>query len=218
MYSILKYISNISIFSNSLIKICQNTTLKIMKKYIITGGPHSGKSSVLKLLEKQGIQVMHETARLIILEDQEKKKLDPSYHHLYPWEDQSIFCRRCHERQLEREKELTGDMAILDRSIIDNLAYAAVEKIELAPKIYKDIENAGYEKKVFFLELLPSYKTDRQRKDSEEQVKAVHRELYNVYSDLGFEIISIPVFSEDKDTNIMKRVEFILKHILRPPV
>ncbi|MGD9159570.1 MAG: AAA family ATPase [Desulfobacteraceae bacterium] len=189
-----------------------------MKKYIITGGPYSGKSSVLELLEKQGIQVMRETARLIIREDQEKKKSDPSYQHLYPWEDQSIFCRRCHERQMEREKELSGDMVILDRSIIDNLAYAAVEKIELNPKIYKDIDNAGYEKKVFFLELLPSYKTDTQRKDSEEQVKAVHRELHNVYSSLGFEIISIPVFSDDKDANIMKRAEFILEHILSTPV
>jgi len=184
-----------------------------MKKYIITGGPHSGKSSVLKLLEKQGIQVMHETARLIILEDQEKKKADPSYHYLYPWEDQSIFCRRCHERQLEREKELSGDIVILDRSIIDNLAYAAVEKIELEPKIYKDIDNAGYEKKVFFFELLRSYKTDKQRKDSEDQVKAVHRELYNVYSRLGFEIIDIPVFSEYKYNNIIKRAENILTHL-----
>ena len=184
-----------------------------MKKYIITGGPHSGKSRVIKLLEQRGIQVLHETARLIIQEDQEKKKLDPSYHYLYPWEDQNIFCRRCHERQLEREKELSGDVVILDRSMIDNLAYAAVEKIKLNPKIYKDIVDAGYEKKVFFFELLSSYKTDPQRKDSEEQVKAVHKELYNVYSNLGFKIIKIPVFSEDKDTNIMMRTEAVLQHI-----
>jgi len=189
-----------------------------MKKYIITGGPHSGKSSVLELLEKQGIQVLHETARLIIQEDQEKKKLDPSYNYLYPWEDQNIFCRRCHERQLEREKELTGDLAILDRSVIDNLAYAAVEKIDLNPKIYKDIADAGYEKKVFFFELLNSYKTDSQRKDSEEQVKAVHGELYNIYRNLGFEIIDVPLFSEDKNTSIKKRAEFILNHIVTTPV
>jgi predicted ATPase len=186
-----------------------------MKKYIITGAPHSGKSSVLKLLEKRGIKVLHETARLIIQEDQEKKKLDPSYDHLYPWEDQSIFCRRCHERQLEREKELSGDLVVLDRSIIDNLAYAAVAGIELDHRIYKDIENAGYEKKVFLFQLLDSYKTDSQRKDSEDQVKAVQRELYNSYRSLGFEIIEIPVFSEDKESNINKRTEAILKHILK---
>lgn len=184
-----------------------------MKKYIITGGPHSGKSSVLKILEKKGIQVLHETARLIILEDQEKKKADPTYRHLYPWEDQSIFCRRCHERQVKREKSLSGDLVILDRSVIDNLAYAAVAGIELNPEIYKDIINAGYEKKVFLFELLDSYKTDRQRKDSEEQVKAVHRVLIKAYSDLGFEIINIPVFSDDKDTNIQKRAETILEHL-----
>lgn len=184
-----------------------------MKKYIITGGPYSGKSSVLRLLEQHGIQVLHETARLIIKEDQQKKELDPSYRYLYPWEDQGLFCRRCHERQIQREKELSGDMVILDRSIIDNLAYAAVEGIELDKRIYRDIENAGYEKKVFLFQLLKSYKTDEQRKDNEDQVKAVHRELYNVYSSLGFEIIDIPLFSDDKDTNIIMRAEAVLKHI-----
>ncbi len=184
-----------------------------MKKYIITGGPHSGKSSVLRLIETQGIQVLHETARLIIREDQEKKKLDPSYSHLYPWEDQSIFCRRCHERQIEREKQLSGGIVILDRSIIDNLAYAAVAGIELDKKIYLDIDKAVYEKEVFCFELLRSYKTDRQRKDSEEQVKAVHRELIRVYRNLGFEVILVPVFSEDKNTNIKKRAETVLEHI-----
>ena len=104
-------------------------------------------------------------------------------------------------------------MVILDRSIIDNLAYARVAGIELDKKIYKDIDNAGYEKKVFFFELLGSYNTDEQRKDSEEQVRGVHKELYNVYNSLGFEIIDIPVFSEDKNTNIIKRAELILKHI-----
>ena len=184
-----------------------------MKKYIITGGPYSGKSSVLNLLEEMGIHVLHETARLIIREDQEKKKSDPAYDFLYPWDDQKVFCRRCHKRQLEREKELTGDIAVLDRSIIDNLAYAAVAGIELDREIYRDIARAGYEKKVFYLDQLENYRPDDQRKDSEKQVKAVHEALHKVYSRLGFEIIQIPVFSDNKEANIRKRAEFILKYI-----
>ncbi|MFC1493734.1 AAA family ATPase [Thermodesulfobacteriota bacterium] len=184
-----------------------------MIKYIITGGPHSGKSSVLDLIKEKGFTVLHETARLMIREDQEKKQSDPAYNFLYPWEDQRIFCHRCHERQLEREKELTGEMAILDRSIIDNLAYAAVAGIELDKKIYRDISEAGYEKKVFYFEQLKDYVTDDQRKDSEKQVKAVHKEIYNIYIQLGFELITIPVFSDDKKINIMKRAEIILGHI-----
>lgn len=184
-----------------------------MKKYIITGGPHSGKTKVLKLLEKQGIPVLHETARLLILEDQKKKATDPSFKIIYPWEDQTIFCGRCHTKQLEREKALTGDLVIMDRSIIDNLAYARVEGIELDKKTYIDIKKAGYEKKVFYLEQLKDYKKDDQRKDSEKQVKAVHKELYKTYTELGFELITLPIFSDDKKTNIMKRAEAILKQI-----
>ena len=184
-----------------------------MKKYIITGGPHSGKSSVLNLLEEKGFAVLHETARLIIREDQEKKQSDPSYHFLYPWEDQKIFCRRCHERQLEREKELTGDTVILDRSIIDNLAYAAVAGIELDKKIYSDISAADYERKAFYFDQLKDYATDRQRKDSEKQVKAVHKELYDIYIQFGFELVKVPVFSDDMKKNILKRAELIMDHV-----
>ncbi|MDM7919277.1 MAG: AAA family ATPase, partial [Methanosarcina sp.] len=130
------------------------------KKFIITGGPHSGKSSVISMLEARGIQVLHETARLLIMEDQAKSEADPLFKQLYPWEDQQIFCRRCHERQKEREKGLKEGLAVLDRSIIDNLAYAVVAGIELDKRIYKDIADAGYERKVFFFELLDQYTMD----------------------------------------------------------
>jgi predicted ATPase len=185
-----------------------------IKKYIITGGPHSGKSGVIKLLEERGIQVLHETARLIIMEDQAKRDIDSSYEQLYPWEDQQIFCRRCHERQKEREQGLKEGLAVLDRSIIDNLAYAVVAGIELDKSIYVDIVDAHYEKKVFFFELLGQYETDEQRRDTPEQVMAVHRELYNAYSGLGFGIITIPVFSPDMETNIRMRADKVLEHIM----
>ena len=40
-----------------------------------------------------------------------------------------------------------------------------------------------------------------------------NEELYRVYSDLGFEMIRVPVFSGDRNTNILKRVDAVLKHI-----
>lgn len=187
------------------------------RKFIITGGPHSGKSSVISLIESRGIQVLHETARLIIMEDQMERDADPLFKQLYPWEDQQIFCRRCHERQKEREKELKEGLAVLDRSIIDNLAYAVVAGIELDKRIYVDIADANYEKKVFFFELLGQYTMDDQRKDTPEQVNAVHREIYRAYSGLGFEMITIPLFSTDMEINIQKRADMLLDHIIKTP-
>ncbi len=185
------------------------------RKHIITGGPHSGKSSVISMLESRGIQVLHETARLLIMEDQAKIEADPNFKQLYPWEDQQIFCRRCHERQMEREKALKEGLAVLDRSIIDNLAYAVVAGIELDKRIYMDIADAHYERKVFFFELLGQYTMDDQRKDTPEQVNAVHREIYKAYSSLGFEMITIPLFSTDMEINIRKRADMVFDHIMK---
>jgi predicted ATPase len=116
---------------------------------------------------------------------------------------------------MEREKGLKEGLAVLDRSIIDNLAYAVVAGIELDKRIYWDIADAHYEKKVFFFDLLGPYTMDDQRKDTPEQVNAVHREIYKVYSKLGFEMITVPLFSTDMEINIRKRSDMVLDHIMR---
>lgn len=184
-----------------------------MKKYAITGGPHSGKTSVLNMLSERGFTVLHETARLIIQEDQERKKKVHSYVVIYPWEDQNRFCRLCYQRQLVREKDLEGEIIFLDRSLVDNIAYAEVAGVDLGKTIYKDIKDANYEKKVFYFELIKGYKKDDQRKDNIKQTLAVHNKLREVYERLGYNVISVPFFNGKEDVGIKKRMNLILNHI-----
>ena len=54
-------------------------------KFVITGGPGFGKTSLLKELEKKGYKVFHEAARAII---EEQEKLDNP---TLPWKNRIEF-------------------------------------------------------------------------------------------------------------------------------
>lgn len=170
-----------------------------IKKVVITGGPNSGKSSLISLLAERGLAVLTETARLVI----EQKGI-------YPWDDQQLFGETVHREQVRREKELSGELIFLDRSLVDPVAYAEVAGAPLPASIYRDIERAGYHRDVFYCEMLPTYCTDRQRKDSPVQAAAVHDRLRTVYARFGFNVVEVPVFSGEEERSKQLRMEFVL--------
>lgn len=171
-----------------------------MKKFIITGGPNSGKSTIIDLLSKKGHSVLTESARLII----EQRKM-------YPWDDQKAFCDAVRHEQMRREGQIRAHIVFLDRSLVDPVAYAEIAYVDVDQSAYKNIHDALYEREVFFLEMLPRYTLDEQRKETPEQAAAVHNRLRLVYRRLGFTLIDVPLFSSDEDASKRLRLEFILK-------
>lgn len=170
-----------------------------MRKVIITGGPNSGKSSIISLLAQRGHEVLTESARLVIEQQG-----------IFPWNDQQLFCDVVHQEQLRRERELADDLVFLDRSLVDPVAYAEFAGVEVPQSIYEDIQKAGYHRDVFYFEMLPQYCIDRERKESPEQATAVHDKIRTVYTSLGFNIVSVPLFSHIETISKTLRLAFIL--------
>jgi predicted ATPase len=173
-----------------------------MRKFVITGGPNSGKSSTLELLNGRGYPVLSESSRIII----EQMKI-------FPWDDQELFCEVFRNEQMRREQELKGSTVFLDRSLVDPVAYAEVAGVKINQDFYKNIEEAKYEPNIFLLEMLPCYETDELRKDSPEDAQAVHHQLRVVYERLGFKIVDVPLFSDNEVESKSQRVEFILSQV-----
>jgi predicted ATPase len=171
-----------------------------MRKFIITGGPNSGKSAIIHLLSEKGYTVLGETARLII----ETKGL-------FPWDDQKVFCQEIQREQLSRERQLSGNIVFLDRSLVDPIAYAEVAGIQVDKTIYKYIDEAAYELDVFFFEMLPYYLTDEHRKETPDQALKVHERLRTVYTRLGFNLVDVPLLSEDEYISKNHRLDLIIQ-------
>ena len=106
---------------------------------------------------------------------------------------------------------------VLDRSFVDPVAYLLEAGITPAKspalynKIFSRVRRAGYTK-VFFLERLPSYVNDVQRKETDLEAERLHRRLYKVYRQMGkrfgFKVVRVPALG-----TVTKRLDYVLRRM-----
>lgn len=177
-----------------------------MGKYVITGGPCTGKTHLLLHLEEKGYTVVEEAARAVIKEEIEKEKLLAGYKPIVPWKNFPGFQEAVKRKQVGLESRITGGIAFLDRSLIDNIAYARIHNVKINEDIYGYIEKASYTK-IFFMDRLGFYGQDAERKETEEEAKVIHEAIYKAYCDMGFDPVIVPAIGS------RKRAEFVLGRI-----
>src|SRR3989338_8639425 len=90
----------------------------MIRKYILTGAPGSGKSSILLEIERKGEYIVREAAEDII-------KLNQARGVERPWE-LTDFQDQILDLQIQRENQIPKNIerAFIDRGILGGLAYA----------------------------------------------------------------------------------------------
>ena len=169
---------------------------------VITGGPFSGKSTLLEYLKSRGYQVVPESARILIDEEAAKGKTLQEIR-----SDEAGFQRRVLQMKVElEEKTSPQQLTFLDRGIPDSIAYCQIygEDTVLA---LKESQRRRY-KAVFLCEQVPFEKDDARTED-QKRAHEISKLLYEAYTDLGYEVIKIPLMS------VANRAKFILKELNR---
>lgn len=179
---------------------------QIMKRYILTGTPGSGKTSVIKELGKLGHTVIHEAATDVISVEQAKGIERP-------WEEPDFIDQITH-MQKERQMNATGALQFYDRSSFCTYAlgkYLSHHKnfeFKPSPVLLDEIDRclkAGvYQNKVFFFENLGFIEHTDARKISYKDALIFEQIHLDVYKEFGFEIVLVPKQS------ITERCRFIL--------
>jgi predicted ATPase len=166
---------------------------------VVTGGPCSGKTTVLRYLEKSGYRVEYEIARLYI--DEEMKK----GHSLADIRrDEAIFQTKVLCRKIKFEKTLPKrEMIFLERGMHDSLAYFSFIGAPIDGKLQKQIEKSTY-RKIFVMEMLP-YQKDYARTESARDASTLERLLIRSYENAKFAVIKVPPDS------IEARAKYILE-------
>ena len=170
----------------------------INKKVVITGGPGTGKTSVIKKLADNGYKCYEEGSRGIILNGNTFKSdpLDFS---------ESLYKARNEYYIDSQRKEYKKNTVFFDRGIHDILAY--LRHISKNNYYWENIIlNYQYDTIFIFPPWEEIYKTDNERKEDFKESKGVNIEIIKVYKESNSEIIEIPKVSIDE------RVNFILKH------
>lgn len=169
--------------------------------YVITGGPSSGKTTTVQLLRERGHTTTIEHARHYIdlaridgksVEEIRARQLE--------------FQHGVLAMQVEEEAALDPDEVVfLDRALPDSLAYYRFLDLEPDAALLAAVEHARY-KKIFVLDLLP-LTTDYARTEDENDQRVIHHLLIDVYRELGFPVIQVPVLPP------AERVDFILEQV-----
>jgi len=174
----------------------------VQKRYIITGAPGVGKTTIIKYLEGQGEAVVHEAARDLI--NGELNKGIPK-----PW-PQAEFFEKITTLQKTRQLEASATKVqrlFFDRSPIDTMTIYSVlvaePTAELKHAVQHILDEEFYQKTVFLIENLGFCEQDAVRCETQEEALKIQERLKENYTQLGFDVVSIPAGSvEDRVARI----------------
>jgi len=169
--------------------------------YVITGGPSSGKTTVIENLSSLGYATIPESARMLIDIEMVKGKTIEEVK-----ADEAAFQEKILQMKIENERKTPSEqLTFFDRGIPDSIAYYKIAKQDATPAIQAS-QKRKY-KKIFLLEQIP-FEKDYARTEDREQANALMQSHYDAYTSLGYTVIRVPLKS------VEKRVSFILSRIL----
>ena len=174
------------------------------KRIIISGGPCSGKTTLINALAEKGHAISPEKARIVI-----KRELALGSDFL-PWKDVLGFSERLLVEILSEEIDSGTDICFMDRSIADIEGYLTHANATYNKQKYLDgITKMGYHPTVFFAPFWPEiYENDSERKETIEEASNVSDIILRTYIERGFTVLILP------KSSIENRISFIMNKLL----
>lgn len=170
--------------------------------YVITGGPSTGKTTLLAELEKLGHKTIPEAARTVI---DEALKKGISVEELRSDEK----CFQDDVARLKEKIEAMHDKSVLtffDRGMQDTVAYMRYYGFSIEEWVAALMDKAKYQK-VFLLEQLSTYQSDYARTEDHDFAKNLHKLLVDAYTEFDMVPVHVPPVS------LNDRVKFIIDKV-----
>ncbi len=170
------------------------------KKIVITGGPGTGKSTIINELIKRNFICMPEISRDVTIKAQNEgvDQLFLSNPLLF-----SELLLKGRKEQYDKSTALNSDIIFFDRGIPDVLAY--MDYIgDAYPKSFINTTRANAYNSIFILKPWKAiYKSDNERYENFEQAKEIYKHLLNTYKDYNYTPIDVPFGTVEERTNFI---------------
>lgn len=176
----------------------------MMTRFIVlTGGPGSGKSTVLEALRQFGYKCSEEKGREII--QQELKRSG----HALPWQDKRAFRNKMLDAELRTYKAFQHSVGLtfFDRGIIDIYGYSLLEDIEVPDALLSCCSSHRYHSVFIFPPWRGIYTNDAERKQDFAEAQRTYESMQKAYHHFGYILTQVP-FSP-----VAERVQFILRKL-----
>ncbi|EXL02248.1 MULTISPECIES: AAA family ATPase [Hyphomicrobiales] len=171
---------------------------------VVTGGPGSGKSSLIDAMAQRGFRTMPEAGRAII-RDQIRiggKAL--------PWADRALFAELMLGWELRSYQEaLASDaLVLMDRGMPDVVGYLTLCGLPVPAHFETAAKTYPYNKRVFLAPYWDAIFTqDTERKQDRQEAEATGMVMAETYGRLGYQIVELPL------VGIEQRADFVAENL-----
>lgn len=172
--------------------------------FVLTGGPSSGKTSIINALVTRGVRCVAEAGRQII---QEQVLRGGS---AVPWNDARTFrdLMLSHDLHAYCSNKERSELVIFDRGIVDVLGYSQLVGLEDDLHIHKAIAHYRYSRRVFIAPPWEDiYLNDSERKQTFKEAVATFEAMVLAYESAGYSLVELPLVGvEDRAQLILDMV------------
>lgn len=169
------------------------------KRIVLTGGPGTGKTSLLEHLKQLGYSCQTEYSRTLIQEELAKGS------DVLPWANLKAFSEKVLAGRIKQFELAPKDVVYFDRGIPDILAYMHKDALPIPLEWETLARSYRYDDPVFIAPPWEEiYTTDSERKESFSDLIEIHSSLLEVYTGLGYSCVELPKVS------VAERVDFVV--------
>ncbi|NNE77231.1 MAG: ATP-binding protein [Pricia sp.] len=178
------------------------------KRVVITGGPSTGKTSVIKSLEELGFTCVHELIRSMTSAEKNEENADVFVTNpILSVNDPKKFNQQLLEGRIEQYKNTQNfdiDLVFFDRGIPDVHAYMNCFGLPYDEKFEEPCYTYRYHQIFLFPPWRDIHVIDNERFESYEESVQIYECLKKTYENFGYPITQVPKGSVEERTTFIK--------------
>jgi len=177
--------------------------------FVITGGPGSGKTTLMEALSAAGFARTIEAGRAII---QDQSTIGGI---ALPWQDRQAFAELmlCWEMRSHHIARTSTGPVFFDRGVPDVIGYLQLTGLPVPAHMQRAADSFRYHRRVFVAPPWHEiFRHDSERKQSFDEAEQTHAAMVRAYSDLGYELVALPC------EPVAVRAQFVLDSMSDPAV
>ncbi|WP_026753302.1 AAA family ATPase [Sediminibacter sp. Hel_I_10] len=173
------------------------------QRIVITGGPGTGKSSIINALLQRGKTCYEEVSRQVTLEA--RKSGVEQLFLTDPLLFSNLLLKARTDQFLDAKTE-TVNQIFYDRGLPDVLAYMDFVNSAYPENFTSVCEQHVYDHIFILAPWKDIFVSDNERYENFEQAEQIHQQLIKTYKRFGYELLDIPFGT------VSERTDFILNH------